>query len=163
MALKQDRTPGANSTPESTPSHAESPSFSVNTPNTETEDAAQALEDLALGRRQYHSLGLNSEVPGSHARNASVSLRTHVSTAICLTCLQCVAPGTITSIFLGTPPPKRSVLLGTQSGNDTFLKSLPDKLVSDALVDIFLSEQVIISALSTTIINTPSVSRGYIM
>ncbi|KAF8176694.1 hypothetical protein K438DRAFT_1979054 [Mycena galopus ATCC 62051] len=123
MTLKQDRISTGN-TPGVTPSHMESPSYSVNTPNTETEDAAQALEDIALGRRQYHSLGLNSEVPDSHTRNASL-----------------VALGAFTSIFLGTPPPKRSVLQGgSQSENDPFLKSLPDKSVSDALVQIFLSD-----------------------
>ncbi|KAJ7851380.1 hypothetical protein B0H13DRAFT_2085670 [Mycena leptocephala] len=120
MALKQDRVLEVDIS-EATPISTESPSYSVNTPNTETEDAAQALEDIALGRRQYHSFGLNSEVPGSHTLSASF-----------------VAPGAVTSIFLGTPPPKRSVLQGTQSGNDTFLKSLPDKPVSDALVQIFL-------------------------
>ncbi|KAF7336965.1 Zn(2)-C6 fungal-type transcription factor [Mycena venus] len=123
MALKQDRVPVVNTASAATPNHMDSPSYSVNTPNTETEDAAQALEDIALGRRQYHFLGLNSEVPDSHARNASF-----------------VAPGACTSIFLGTPPPKRSVLQGFQSENDPFLKSLPDKPVSDALVDIFLTD-----------------------
>ncbi|KAJ6561898.1 hypothetical protein B0H19DRAFT_1142964 [Mycena capillaripes] len=121
MALKQDRVPAV-ITSEATPSYTESPGYSANTPNTETEDAAQALEDIALGRRQYHFLGLNSEVPDSHVRNPSF-----------------VASGAFTSIFLGSPPPKRSVLQGAQSENDTFLKSLPDKPVSDALVQIFLS------------------------
>ncbi|KAJ7183289.1 hypothetical protein C8R46DRAFT_1066481 [Mycena filopes] len=61
ISLKQDQPPAIN-TASLTPSQTESPSYSVNTPHTETEDAAQALEDLALGRRQYHALGLNSEV-----------------------------------------------------------------------------------------------------
>ncbi|KAJ7108067.1 hypothetical protein C8R43DRAFT_189507 [Mycena crocata] len=121
MALKQDRLQV--NTQEGSASHLESPEYSVNTPNTDTEDAAQALENIALGRRQYHSLGLNSEVPGSHALNSSL-----------------VTPGAFTSIFLGTPAPRRSVLQGTQTENDTFLKSLPDKSVSDALVHIFLSD-----------------------
>ncbi|KAJ7757747.1 hypothetical protein DFH07DRAFT_458739 [Mycena maculata] len=127
MALKQDRVPPTNpsiNTSETTPSHTESPSYLANTPITETEDAAQALEETALGRRQYHSLGLNSEVPGSQARNAS----------------SLVAPGAFTSIFLGMPPPKRSVLQATQSENETFFKSLPDKHVSDTLVQIFLTD-----------------------
>ncbi|KAJ7746275.1 hypothetical protein B0H16DRAFT_1556864 [Mycena metata] len=123
IARKQDQVPATNPPPTDTSSHTESPSYSANTPNTETEDAAQALEDLALGRRQYHALGVNSEVPGSHAPNTSF-----------------VAPGGFTSIFLATARQKRSVLQGTHSENDTFLKSLPDKLVSDALVEIFLSD-----------------------
>ncbi|KAJ7066396.1 hypothetical protein C8F01DRAFT_1123116 [Mycena amicta] len=120
MALKQDKVSPAN-TAVDVP--ALSPVYSVNTPITETEDAAQALEDTALGRRQYHALGLNSEVPGAPARSASL-----------------VALGTFTSIFLAVTSPRRSVLLGSQSENDTFLKSVPDKAVSDALVDMFLSE-----------------------
>ncbi|KAJ7487925.1 hypothetical protein FB451DRAFT_1225947 [Mycena latifolia] len=122
MALKQDRVPGAR-TSEPTPTHTESPSYSVDTPRTETEDAAQALEDMALGRRQYHALGLNSEVPGSRAHNTSF-----------------VAPGAITSIFLETQPPKHAPHRGAQSENDTFLKSLPTRLVSDTLVQIFLTD-----------------------
>ncbi|KAJ7471415.1 hypothetical protein B0H11DRAFT_2039851 [Mycena galericulata] len=122
MALKQDRVPPIK-TSETTPRQTESPSYSANTPNTETEDAAQALENIALGRRQYLSLGLNSEVPGSQNCNASF-----------------VAPGAFTSIFLGAAPPKRSVLQGTHSENDTFLRSLPDKDVSDTLVHIFLTD-----------------------
>ncbi|KAF7374386.1 Zn(2)-C6 fungal-type transcription factor [Mycena sanguinolenta] len=119
MSLKQDRIPAVN-TPTS---HIDSPVYSTNSAHTETEDAAQALEDIALGRRQYHTFGINSEVPDSHTRNATF-----------------VAPGAFTSIFLGTPPPRRSVLQGSQSENDAFLESLPDKPVSDALVQIFLSD-----------------------
>ncbi|KAJ7757708.1 hypothetical protein DFH07DRAFT_819074 [Mycena maculata] len=121
MALKQDRVPPTNpsiNTSETTPSHTESPSYSANTPITETEDAAQALEETALGRRQYHSLGLNSEVPGSQTRNPSVSF----------------------TIFLGVPSSKRFVLQATQSENETFFKNLPDKHVSDTLVQIFLTD-----------------------
>ncbi|KAJ6512704.1 hypothetical protein C8R45DRAFT_325550 [Mycena sanguinolenta] len=119
MFLKQDRVPVVN-TPTS---HIDSPVYSTYSAHTETEDAAQALEDIALGRRQYRTFGINSEVPDSHARNPSLA-----------------APGAFTSIFLGTPAPRRSVLQGSQSENDSFLKSLPDKSVSDALVQIFLSD-----------------------
>ncbi|KAJ7679161.1 hypothetical protein DFH06DRAFT_1165857 [Mycena polygramma] len=124
MILKQDRIPTTSASSAGTPSYTESPSYSVTTPNTETEEAAQALEDLALGRRQYLTLGLNAEVPESHqTRNTSLAV-----------------PGAFTSIFMGNHPPKRSVLHGSQSGNDAFLKSLPTKPVSDALVHIFVSE-----------------------
>ncbi|KAJ7707454.1 hypothetical protein B0H17DRAFT_1191946 [Mycena rosella] len=119
MATKQDKPPANPS--EATLTRLESPGYPGTTPNTETEDAAQALEDIALGRRQYRSLGINSEVPGSKARNVSF-----------------VAPGAFTSIFLGTPSPRRSVLPGSE--NDTFLKSIPEKPVSDTLVRIFLSD-----------------------
>jgi hypothetical protein len=84
MALKQDRVLEVDIS-EATPISTESPSYSVNTPNTETEDAAQALEDIALGRRQYHSFGLNSEVPGSHTLSASVSMCIFVSAIPSLT------------------------------------------------------------------------------
>ncbi|KAJ7301613.1 hypothetical protein DFH08DRAFT_993347 [Mycena albidolilacea] len=116
MTLKQDRVSGEHSTP----GNMESPTYSV---NTETEEAAQALEDFALGRRQYHSFGLNSEVPDAHIPNPSL-----------------LGLGAFTSIFLGTATPKRSVLQGSQSENEPFLKSLPDKPVSDALVQLFLSD-----------------------
>ncbi|KAJ7096594.1 hypothetical protein B0H15DRAFT_825680 [Mycena belliarum] len=123
MALKQDRVPPATSSAATSSNSKDPPGYAVNTSNTDTEDAAQALEDLALGRRQYQPLGLNSEIPGSRARNLSF-----------------VAPGAYTSIFLGAAPPRRSVLLGAPTENETFFKSLPDKLVSDALVHIFLSD-----------------------
>jgi hypothetical protein len=77
MRLKQDRIPSTpvgqdqSHSPTASTCHSCSPPTSkrrlsssqrVRT-DSETEEAAQALEDIALGRRQYLALGLNAEVP----------------------------------------------------------------------------------------------------
>lgn len=87
--------------------------------NTETEDAAQALEDFALGgRRPYGPLGINSEVP---ARAMGVGA------------VQPVA-GAFTSIFI----PSAFILRPRELVS--LLRALPEQAVSEALVGIFFAE-----------------------
>jgi hypothetical protein len=80
MRLKQDTTPSMPSgrdlshSPALSASQPHSPQTSKQPrlssqalTDSETEEAAQALEDIALGRRQYLALGLNAEVPAAKA------------------------------------------------------------------------------------------------
>lgn len=86
---------------------------------TETEDAAQVLEDLALGgRRPYKSLGINSEVPTRPPAGPTV-----------------IQPGAFTSIFV---PFSSTVPVSFDSAS--LMRALPKQNVAQALVGIYFAE-----------------------
>lgn len=87
--------------------------------NTETEDAAQVLEDLALGgRRPYKSLGINSEVPTRAPAGPTV-----------------IQPGAFTSIFV---PFSATVPITFDTAS--LIRALPEQKVAQALVGIYFAE-----------------------
>lgn len=95
-------------------------------PDSETEDAAAALEEIALGRRQYGGYGgLNLETPMSKGQPSHPT----------------IPAGSWTSILLAPQPPPFSEQRTTREReNASLLGNLPpNESVSEALVELFMS------------------------
>lgn len=95
--------------------------------DSETEDAASALEEIALGRKQYGGYGgLNLETPMSKGQPTTND----------------IPSGSWTSILLAPQPPPFSEQRATrEKDNASLLSKLPgNESVSEALVEVFMSE-----------------------
>ncbi|ORY90732.1 hypothetical protein BCR35DRAFT_349666 [Leucosporidium creatinivorum] len=124
--------------PPSLPFSAHPPSPEPPTPpydpsDAEAEQAAAELENLALGRSQYGSLGRNSQLPciGQISTRAAKS---ETPTAMV------PGAGRFTTILLSSKAHGRSVFLSRAQNQSNLLDCLPERAVSEALVAEFFGD-----------------------